>query len=97
MRPPHPVHVTAQQIMGVALHRFAQSAQALLGDTGDLPDKLLILTHMLGIGFVSHDGGLLMIGPEAVRLYVGRNYMEVLSVFDTPELFDVRFGGQELG
>ena len=37
------------------------------------------------------------IGPEAQRLWGRRNYMELLSVFDTPELYTVFAGNQELG
>jgi ATP-dependent helicase Lhr and Lhr-like helicase len=40
---------------------------------------------------------LLSIGPEAQRLWGSRNYMELLSVFDTPELYTVLAGNQELG
>jgi ATP-dependent Lhr-like helicase len=43
------------------------------------------------------DGGLVSIGPEAQRLWGKRNYMELLSVFDTPELYTVFAGGRELG
>src|SRR5580700_11037556 len=43
------------------------------------------------------DGGLISIGPEAQRLWGRRNYMELLSVFDTPELYTVYAGVHELG
>jgi ATP-dependent Lhr-like helicase len=43
------------------------------------------------------DGGLVSIGPEAQRLWGKRNYMELLSVFDTPELYTVFAGARELG
>ncbi len=43
------------------------------------------------------DCGLVSIGPEAERIWGGRNYMELLSVFDTPELFTVMSGSRELG
>jgi ATP-dependent Lhr-like helicase len=43
------------------------------------------------------DGGLISIGPESQRIWGRRNYMELLSVFDTPELYTVFAGNQELG
>jgi ATP-dependent Lhr-like helicase len=43
------------------------------------------------------DGGLISIGPEAQRIWGRRNYMELLSVFDTPELYTVFAGNHELG
>src|SRR6266436_7911597 len=48
-------------------------------------------------GHAHVDCGLVSIGPEAERLWGGRNYMELLSVFDTPELFTVMSGSRELG
>ncbi|MCX6621226.1 MAG: hypothetical protein NTY38_09125 [Acidobacteria bacterium] len=48
-------------------------------------------------GMLHHDNSLVSIGPEAQRLWGRRNYMELLSVFDTPELYTVAAGAQELG
>jgi ATP-dependent Lhr-like helicase len=56
-----------------------------------------LLDHLLNRGMLHLDGGLVSIGPEAERLWGGRNYMELLSVFDTPELFTVMFGPHDLG
>jgi ATP-dependent Lhr-like helicase len=95
--PDYPVHVTAQQILATILEHRAITAPKLVGGLRDLPHAEEVLSHMRGIGFVLSDGPLLMIGTEAERLWGGRNYMELLSVFDTPELFQVRYGPADLG
>ncbi len=95
--PEYPVHVTAQQILVRLLENRAIAEHKLLAGLADLPDAGEVLAHMRAIGFVSQDGPLLFVGPEAERLWGGRNYMELLSVFDTPELFQVRWGPQEIG
>jgi ATP-dependent Lhr-like helicase len=43
------------------------------------------------------DAGILSMGEAGEREYGWRNYMEVMSVFLTPPLFQVRYGRQELG
>jgi ATP-dependent Lhr-like helicase len=52
---------------------------------------------MIQAGYLHLDEGCVGIGPEAERQWGGRNYMEVLSVFDTPDLFTVMFGNRNLG
>ena len=54
-------------------------------------------TSLLDRGFLHPDDTLVSIGPEAQRVWGRRNYMELLSVFDTPELYTVFAGNQELG
>ncbi|MDZ4800304.1 MAG: DEAD/DEAH box helicase [Bryobacteraceae bacterium] len=95
--PKYPVHVTAQQILVRLLEARSLTQAKLLAGVADLPDADRVLAHMRASGFVSNDGPLLMIGPETERLWAGRNYMELLSVFDTPELFAVRHGPADLG
>jgi hypothetical protein len=56
-----------------------------------------LLDTLLDRGFLHKDETLLSIGPEAQRLWGGRNSMELLSVIDTPELYTVLAGNQELG
>lgn len=95
--PPYPIHVMAQQILAVLLQHRALSQDRLLALVAGLPEASGILTHMREIGFVSQDGPFLMLGPEAERVYGRRNYMGLLSVFDTPELYAVQYGPAELG
>jgi ATP-dependent Lhr-like helicase len=92
--PPFPVHVMAQQ----ALCRVFQSGALPFPELASfLQDYIGLLDTLLDRGFLHRDGVLLSIGPEAQRLWGGRNYMELLSVFDTPELYTVFAGNRELG
>jgi len=92
--PPYPVHVMAQQTLCRVIQYgalpYPNVASFLQNYSG-------LLETMLDRGFLHRDDTLLSIGPEAQRLWGGRNYMELLSVFDTPELFTVFAGNQELG
>lgn len=56
-----------------------------------------VLTHMLSRQILVQDGGILGMGPEGERLYGGKNFMELLSVFDTPPVFTVFSGPRNLG
>lgn len=92
--PPYPVHVMAQQTLCRVIQRGALPYPQL---ARFLQDYSGLLDTMLDRGFLHQDDKLLSIGPEAQRLWGGRNYMELLSVFDTPELYTVLVGNQELG
>jgi ATP-dependent Lhr-like helicase len=92
--PPFPVHVMAQQALcrvlecgSVPYPKLAWFLQKYEG----------LLEHLLGRGFLHLDNVSVSIGPEAERLWGQRHYMELLSVFDTPELYTVFCGPYELG
>jgi ATP-dependent Lhr-like helicase len=92
--PPFPVHVMAQQ----ALCRVIERGAIPLPELGSfLKPYDGLLDCLLERGMLHQDGGLISIGPEAQRLWGRRNYMELLSVFDTPELYTVFAGAHELG
>jgi ATP-dependent Lhr-like helicase len=56
-----------------------------------------MLTHMLYHQILVLDGETLGMGPEGERLYGARNFMDLLSVFDTPPVFKVFSGPRDLG
>jgi ATP-dependent Lhr-like helicase len=100
-----PLHVVAQQLMALSLQ---QSGITRLGVTDWLGRTLRtmevdrnclaeIADHMLGEGILSEDTGLLGVGPTGERLYGMRNFMDLLSVFDTPPLLGVYWGPRDLG
>jgi ATP-dependent Lhr-like helicase len=60
-------------------------------------DVELTLSHMLSRQILVQDGGILGMGPEGERLYGAKNFMDLLSVFDTPPVFTVFCGPQYLG
>jgi ATP-dependent Lhr-like helicase len=92
--PPFPVHVMAQQTLCRVIQSGALPYPKL---ASFLRDYSGLLDTLLDRGFLYKDETLLSIGPAAQRLWGRRNYMELLSVFDTPELYTVFAGTQELG
>jgi ATP-dependent Lhr-like helicase len=101
--PALPYPVIAQQIMalirqkgGASRGRFDDSTiQRALGQSAEVTESLL--EHMLEQGIVFEDSGILGVGPSGERLYGAKNFMPLMSVFDTPSLFQVMCGAEELG
>ena len=56
-----------------------------------------VLDHLLANGFLVKDGSSILIGPQTEKLYGKRNFLELLSVFDTPPRFLAEFNGKEIG
>jgi len=56
-----------------------------------------VIDQMLSEDILWEDAGILGMGEAGERTYGWRHYMEVMSVFLTPPLFQVRYGRQELG
>jgi ATP-dependent Lhr-like helicase len=52
---------------------------------------------MIEQGILFEDSGIVGIGPSGERLYGAKNFMALMSVFDTPSLFQVVCGIEELG
>ena len=92
--PPFPVHVMAQQALCRVIERGAIPFPELASFIKEYDG---LLACLLERGMLHDDGGLISIGPEAQRIWGRRNYMELLSVFDTPELYTVFAGNHELG
>ncbi len=90
--PPAPYHVAVQQALCRTLQNGFVSQKDLLGFVSQNA-----LDHLLAKEFLVSDGPAVMIGPATERLYGKRNYLELLSVFDTPPLFLVEFNGREVG
>lgn len=100
--PPDPYPVVAQQIMaiirqeGAASRRFDNaSIQSSLGQPEQTTDSLI--ANMLEQEILFEDSGVLGIGPAGEKLYGAKNFMALMSVFDTPPLFQVLCGVEELG
>jgi ATP-dependent Lhr-like helicase len=100
--PPAPYPVVAQQIMatirqtGAVSRRMDDAAICQgLGEVSDVIEQLM--THMLDQGILFEDDGVVGLGPVGERLFGARNFMALMSVFDTPSLFQVVCGIEELG
>ena len=103
--PPQPLHVVAQQLMTLVLQQGGIGRSTwrewLLNLIVPMQitegDVELMLAHMLSRQILVQDGGTVGIGPEGERLYGGKNFMDLLSVFDTPPVFTVFSGPRNLG
>lgn len=103
--PPTPIHVVAQQLMtlvlqqgGVGRSAWKEWMLSLLAPMQLTEDDVeSVLTQMLARQILVQDGGILGMGPEGERLYGGKNFMDLLSVFDTPPVFTVFSGPRDLG
>jgi ATP-dependent Lhr-like helicase len=100
--PPLPYPVIAQQIMaiirqqGAVSRRFdGSSIQRAASQPGETIE--LLMAHMLESGILFEDSGVVGLGPVGERLFGVKNYMALMSVFDTPLLFQVTCGAEELG
>jgi ATP-dependent helicase Lhr and Lhr-like helicase len=100
--PPVPFPVAAQQIMatirqeGAVSRRMNTSAICrALGESGETVEALM--AHMLAEGILYQDSGVVGLGPVGERLFGAKNHMALMSVFDTPSLFQVVCGIEELG
>lgn len=100
--PSVPYPVVAQQIMalirqqGGCSRRFDDdSIWRATGQNCAITEDLL--AHMLATGILFEDSGIVGLGPAGERLFGAKNFMALMSVFDTPSLFQVICGQEELG
>lgn len=100
--PPLPYPVVAQQIMAIIRQEGAISrrfdATSISRATSQSPDTVEhLLAYMLQTGVLYEDSGVVGLGSVGERLFGAKNYMALMSVFDTPLLFQVTCGVEELG
>lgn len=103
--PPSPFHIFAQQIMALALQQGGIGRKTWRGWIGRMPafarmsdeETESIIAHMLREGLLSDDEGLLWFGREGEAAFGRKNFMDLLSVFQSPPLFIVRHGRTDLG
>ncbi len=103
--PPLPFHVLAQQLIALILQERGVGRTAWRDWIGRMPgfanlppeDVEAVIAAMLEQTILWEDAGILSMGEAGEREYGWRNYMEVMSVFLTPPLFQVCYGRRELG
>jgi ATP-dependent Lhr-like helicase len=103
--PPLPMHLFAQQIMGLALQESGITAADWPTWLGRLPglamlargDFQRILDFMLETGILHTDQGLLGIGRSGERQFGAKHFMDLFSVFVSPPSIKVFHGRQEIG
>jgi ATP-dependent Lhr-like helicase len=103
--PPLPFHIFSQQLMALALQQGGIGRRTWREWIGRMPafgkmsddETESIVTHMLTHGLLNDDEGLLWFGIEGEIAFGRKNFMELLSVFQSPPLFTVRHGRTDLG
>ncbi len=90
--PPAAYHVQAQQALCLTL----QDRSLLVNELNGFVSQNA-LDHLFAEEFLVRDGPFALIGPKTEQLYGRRNFLSLLSVFDTPPLFQVEFNGREVG
>jgi len=100
--PPLPYPIVAQQIMAIvrqegaaSRHFDGSSIRRATSQPGEIIEQLM--AHMLEMEILFEDSGVVGLGPVGERLFGAKNYMALMSVFDTPFLFQVTCGVEELG
>lgn len=103
--PASPYHIVAQQVLTMCLQYGRTTESGLFKILKDIPGiqdlgtdgfKLLI-QEMLERGFLVSDGGFLIIGPAAEENFGRRHFLELLSVFSSPQSFEVLEGQRSIG
>lgn len=103
--PPLPMHIFAQQIMGLALQEDGITASDWTTWLGRLPRLSglepeqcnQLIQFMIDTEILHSDQGLLSIGQSGERQFGKKNFMELFSVFLSPPLVKVFYGKQEIG
>lgn len=105
-RPGRMWHVLAHQLLAWTLQHEAldvdaawtvlQNVDGLRGFNRSDVDR--VVAHLERLGMVDRVGPLLVMGTTAERKYGRRNFLELYSVFTSPQMFTVKtVGGRELG
>lgn len=103
--PPAPYHIVAQQLMALALQEHGIGQREWFAWIHHVPAFAAmpaehvahIVTWMLEKGILWNDHGILWLGRKGEEQYGRRNFLALCSVFNSPPLFAIRYGRQELG
>ena len=100
--PPEPLHVAAQQLLGVALQkgRISLAEESIWICGLGLADEVRlaeICAWLVETGHLDTDQGLAFIGPRAEARYGRRNFMDLLAVFTAAPEVVVVHGRREVG
>jgi ATP-dependent Lhr-like helicase len=103
--PEHPLHLFAQQVMALSLQEHGIGQHDWKEWIGRLPafstipssEIEAITTHLLDRTILFSDGIRLSFGDEGQSLFGRRHFLELVSVFTSPPLFNVLHGRKELG
>lgn len=98
--PPSPRHISAQQLLALALQEGAFGRNGWRAWWGDLPVMAgaeEVLAYLVREGFCESDGDLLFIGPAAEQRFGRRHFMDLTAVFTADPELKVVHGRTEIG
>ena len=100
--PPLPLHVAAQQLLGLTLQERRVGDQSWSEWFDGLPlassdEWQRIAEWLVETGHLDSDQGMLFMGPEAVRKYGGIHYRDLMAVFTADPQITVLQGREEIG
>ncbi len=103
--PRDPYHLFVQQVLALTLQTGGLRLDAWSEWIGRLPAFAdmpatrvnALLTHLIDHGILFHDGVLLSMGEEGENRFGRRHFMELVSVFTSPPLFEVLQGSKSIG
>ncbi|MDT3441477.1 DEAD/DEAH box helicase [Pseudofrankia sp. BMG5.37] len=99
--PPEPRHIIAQQVLAYCLQENRVGDQLWAEEwNGVAPfDRSAepIVRHLVRMGYLDSDGGMLFVGPEAERKFGHRHFSELTAVFTAAPEFTVLSGRDEIG
>ncbi|WP_261560726.1 helicase-related protein, partial [Frankia tisae] len=99
--PPEPRHIVAQQLLAYCLQEKRIGDRTWVDEWNGLApfDRSAepIVRHLVRLGYLDSDGGMLFIGPEAERRFGHRHFSELTAVFTAAPEFTVLAGRDEIG
>lgn len=100
--PPEPLHILAQQGLGIVVQEGAIGEAELRSRLESLhwSDPALVGRIVRGLeelGHLDRDGDLLFVGPEAERRYGRMYFRDLMAVFTSPPQFLILHGREEIG
>jgi ATP-dependent Lhr-like helicase len=60
-------------------------------------DLARLIDHLLSQGWLDADGGLLLLGRRAEKVFGAKNFFRLYAVFESPDALSVRWGQDEIG
>jgi ATP-dependent Lhr-like helicase len=103
--PRDPYHLFVQQLLALALQTGGIRADGWRDFLGRFPafanlpaeEVASLIQHLIDSEILFSDGVLLSIGDEGEKRFGRRHFLELVSVFTSPSLFDVVHGSNSIG
>ena len=105
MAPRDPYHLFVQQLLALTLQTGGIRVDGWRDWLGNFPafsnlppeEVAILIQHLIDSGILFSDGVLLSIGDEGEKRFGRRHFLELVSVFTSPPLFEVVHGVNSIG